>query len=173
MLLQGDVGLTKLLLELKADPNCPGRVNMPPLHIAAMCGFVDVLDVLIANGANVNAQDWVKFSPLHVACYFGHEKVTKSLFEHGANVNQPAGVKDVPIHLASAKGFINIVQLLVSQGADGNALSFAGFFCWQYSQIFPIRKSRVTGSHQAQARFKSESVSFHLSFFALRPNFLK
>jgi serine/threonine-protein kinase TNNI3K len=103
---------------------------MPPLHIAAMCGFVDVLDALIASGANVNAQDWVKFSPLHVACYFGHEKVTKSLFEHGVNVNQPAGVKDVPIHLASAKGFVNIVQLLVSQGADGKI-----FFIPNHAQL--------------------------------------
>ena len=45
---------------------------MTALHEAALEGHVDVVKVLIQNGADVNAVDAVKKTALHIAAEEGH-----------------------------------------------------------------------------------------------------
>jgi ankyrin repeat protein len=64
-----------VLLSAGADPNLIGSNIFPPLHLAAMCGNVEIVDKLINAGASMHAVDFVNFSALHCATYFSHEKV--------------------------------------------------------------------------------------------------
>lgn len=44
-----------------------------PLHAAAFCGEVDIVTILILNGARVNIKDNRWLTPLHRACCSGSE----------------------------------------------------------------------------------------------------
>ena len=46
-----------------------------PLHNSCSFGHVDVVQLLLSNGANPNAQDNWKFSPLHEAAIKGKADV--------------------------------------------------------------------------------------------------
>ena len=63
------------LISYGADVNSAGRNQLPPLHLAAMCGNVDLIERLIANGAALHATDFVHFTALHCATYSAHDKV--------------------------------------------------------------------------------------------------
>lgn len=45
------------------------------LHLAAMCGHLEIAKILINYGANIHVVDFVQFTPLHCATYFGSEQV--------------------------------------------------------------------------------------------------
>lgn len=63
------------LLDAGADPNLAGRNRLPPLHLAAMLGSLELVERLIVAGASIQASDFVNFTALHCATYFAHEKV--------------------------------------------------------------------------------------------------
>jgi ankyrin repeat protein len=73
---QGDVEQVEALADGGADVNQAGHSDVTSLHIAAMCGHLEIARVLYAHGAQLDVGDIVKFSPLHIACYFGHEKAS-------------------------------------------------------------------------------------------------
>ncbi|GAO19798.1 uncharacterized protein UV8b_00143 [Ustilaginoidea virens] len=80
----------KLLIEAGADVDAPflGRAHSEtPLHFAASCDDVAVLDVLIDAGANINAGGGViAETPLADARAFLQFKAAKRLIERGAEV---------------------------------------------------------------------------------------
>ena len=55
--------------------------------LAAQKGHVDVVKVLIQNGADVNAVEEYKETALHTAALNGHVDVAKVLIQNGADVN--------------------------------------------------------------------------------------
>lgn len=48
---------------------------------------MEIVKILVENGANVNFLTETKSSPLRAACYLGHLNIVEYLVEHGANVN--------------------------------------------------------------------------------------
>jgi len=48
---------------------------------------MEVVKILVENGANVNFLTETKSSPLRAACYSGHLNIVKYLVEHGADIN--------------------------------------------------------------------------------------
>ena len=73
------------------------------LHLAAANGHVDVVKVLIQNGADVNAVDEYKFTALHLAARHGHVDIAKVLIENGADVNAVQKDKCTALHITAAK----------------------------------------------------------------------
>lgn len=59
-----------------ADINFAGDVNLPPIHLASMCGNIDIVELLVDKGVALQSVDFVHFSALHCATYFNHEKVS-------------------------------------------------------------------------------------------------
>lgn len=78
-----------------------------PLHVAAIQGAIDVVQLLLASGAIVDILDVNGCTPVHCAAELGteqHMAVVKLLFDAGADINATNSVRKTPLHLSAAGG---------------------------------------------------------------------
>ncbi len=105
---------------IKAGANCSvvdGR-GMRPIIWAALRGHVEIIRVLLANGAGVDELNTAEWTPLMEASMEGHHLIVKLLIEEGANVNAETNVSGTALMFASIKGHVDIVKQLLEKGAD-------------------------------------------------------
>uniref|UniRef100_A0A674ADS0 E3 ubiquitin-protein ligase HACE1 n=1 Tax=Salmo trutta TaxID=8032 RepID=A0A674ADS0_SALTR len=108
--------VSELLLNSKFDVNYAfGRVKRSLLHIAANCGSVECLVLLLKRGANPNYQDISGCTPLHLAARNGQKKCMGRLLEYNADVN-----------ICNNEGLTATVQCLLDSGADINRPNCSG-----------------------------------------------
>jgi ankyrin repeat protein len=86
---------------------------------AAANGHLDVVKLLIENGADVNLKGEAWYGPLHAAAANGHIEVVKILLENGADVS--IFHQNKPLHNAAMNGHIEVAEILLDNGADVNA----------------------------------------------------
>ena len=97
----------------------PERPKATPLYYAAMLGFRDLVEHLVAeHPQHVTVRGGSEVTPLHVAVSAGHSDVLSSLIEHGADVNGRGQHGDTPLHRASDKGILEAGKFLLDHGAD-------------------------------------------------------
>jgi hypothetical protein len=101
----------------------PGLANIqdqngsPPILVAAGNGHVEVVALLLKNGANPNATEKnLQTTPLHWACYKGHLKIVEILIQAGASINAPDKTGRSPYDMASDGEQTAIMQFLVTHG---------------------------------------------------------
>jgi len=117
--MHGQSGVMKMLLELGADPNAPGRAGTTPLADAALKGDLDGVTVLLAHGARVDSISQEGTQPIHDAALGGSADVIRELAAHSADVNaRTKGEGRTALHIAAAMGRIAAVEALVRLGAD-------------------------------------------------------
>jgi ankyrin repeat protein len=100
-----------------------------PLHSAAYCGDLEVVQKLIEYDVNINAKDSDWYIPLHLASGDSSTKdlsvtrpsVIRLLLDHGADVNARAKNSSTPLHWASKYGAPEVVRVLLEHGADVKA----------------------------------------------------
>uniref|UniRef100_A0A8B9HVW7 E3 ubiquitin-protein ligase HACE1 n=1 Tax=Astyanax mexicanus TaxID=7994 RepID=A0A8B9HVW7_ASTMX len=108
--------VSELLLNSKFDVNYAfGRVKRSLLHIAANCGSVECLVLLLKRGANPNYQDISGCTPLHLAARNGQKKCMGRLLEYNADVN-----------ICNNEGLTATVLCLLDSGADINRPNVSG-----------------------------------------------
>ena len=120
----GHAQLLRMMLEDDTDgPWC--EINQPtqydkvtPLQMAALHGHVDVVRMLVANGADVHYA--VHESALNRAASNGHEEVVRILLDAGAYINA-ASLKTTPLGAAAANGEVSMMRYLLNRGADVDA----------------------------------------------------
>ncbi|XP_038561074.1 ankyrin repeat domain-containing protein 27 [Micropterus salmoides] len=109
------------------DLQLSGRLNDPsivtpfsrddrgytPLHVAAICGKSQLIDLLVRKGAPVNATDYHALTPLHLACQRGYQGVTLLLLHYKANTDAQDNNGNTPLHLACMYGHEDCVKALV------------------------------------------------------------
>ncbi len=83
----GNLEITKLVMDA---PNCNinfcDGLRMAPIHVAAIHGYVDILNLLLDSGAKMEPRQLQGATPLYLSCYYGREG-TKHLLQHGCNPN--------------------------------------------------------------------------------------
>jgi ankyrin repeat protein len=62
-----------------------GSSGWSSLHYASICGYSDIVKILLSNSADVNKQDYDKTTPLHLAARFQKISIVTILLNNGAN----------------------------------------------------------------------------------------
>jgi ankyrin repeat protein len=87
-----------------------------PLHRAAYEGHLNIVDLLLDNGASLDVGSVDGWTPLHSASYWGQTEVVAALIHHGAFLNAQTNGGQTPLHLAAAApngGSLGVIQLLL------------------------------------------------------------
>lgn len=71
-----------LLTVAQVEVDARSTTRRTPLHIAALCGFPDILDMLLQRGADINATDNDGYTALHLAASLGHLATVQRLLNY-------------------------------------------------------------------------------------------
>ena len=144
----GDLEMSQLLLDYKADANARSLRKFTPIHVVPEGSqsldvfhhspqmLADVARLLLEHGADVNAQTNGGITPLHMAAKWGQVEVVRVLLEHGANVGLEDNEGATPLHAGSdgpeTRGFVTnyekpeVVRVLLKHGANVGAQDSKG-----------------------------------------------
>lgn len=107
------------LLQRGANAETPGDAGKKPLFIAAGKGLIDMMELLLSNGASVESQtNLTQPTALIRACECGHEAAVHLLVEAGANVEARRWDGYTPLFIAVASANESLVKYLLQHGAD-------------------------------------------------------
>lgn len=102
------------------------REGGTPLHIAVEYNNIEIVELLLENGASTESVDRNNMTPLHWAVDLGYKDIIKLLVKGGANINAQDINKSTPLHWACDKEDIILVELLADLGADVNCKDVLG-----------------------------------------------
>ena len=144
-----NLGIVEALLNAGANANAaPPEVShlSPAIIEACRAGNIDMLRLLLVNGANPNVEGpkapyppicsetymgIENSSALHVACAAGHEALVQELLAYGVDLEKNINDSGTPLCAAARGGHLSIVRTLLDAGANvdeslnGSALWFA------------------------------------------------
>jgi ankyrin repeat protein len=138
----GNVEITRLLIENGADVNARDSKGNSVLRRAITEGHPELVALLIDAGADATAVEGDDNALLPLAVQTGDIEVVRMLLDAGADVNDEASTSLVVdifnmqfqapgIHAAAARGMEDILQLLIDNGADVNqSVSVDGENAW-------------------------------------------
>ena len=133
----GSSDLTDLLKQLKPEQSKTaletktkdGSHFVTPLIIAAHCGNLNSVRIILRYGADIEARGTLKMddeviegcTPLWTAAASGRLDVVKLLIERNADVDSRTLTGSTPLRVAAHEGHLDVVRCLVESGADVNA----------------------------------------------------
>ncbi len=94
------------------------RYTTSGLHLAAVFGCTECLQLFIKMKIDVNLINEKSQSPLHLACQKQHINIVKTLLKNGANPNFEDNENSTTLYAAVCTKNLDIVKLLLSNGAD-------------------------------------------------------
>lgn len=110
--------MVQLLLDSKADVNAATDSRRTPLHYAAQKGHINIMKVLIRQGADVNATETkLRETPLHRAAASGSAQCVELLLEQKADLHALNQNRRTPLHKACIAGNVNTLSCLIMHGS--------------------------------------------------------
>ncbi|MCP4660430.1 MAG: hypothetical protein GY856_33935 [bacterium] len=112
----GDLRTVRKLIRAGTDiEQIDEATGAAPLALAAECGNVDVVQILLRAGAS---PDWGgATTPLEAATLEGHIEVVRALIRAFADVNRPVADGFTPLITAASTGNLDMVRMLLKAGA--------------------------------------------------------
>ena len=126
---QGDLELTKWLLDHKANPNAVDDDGETPLSSAIRSGEIDIVSALLAHGSDLKLagshHKSQQYPLILIAARGDHSDILDLLLKRGANINEIGWVRQsntptTPLAQASANAGPFMVKHLLDLGADPN-----------------------------------------------------
>ncbi|GFN74293.1 protein fem-1 homolog b-like [Plakobranchus ocellatus] len=96
------------------------------LWCAAGAGHLDIVKLLVQNGACVNSKTATDSTPLRAACFDGHLEIVKYLIEQGADLTIPNKYNNTCLMISCYKGHTEVVRHLLEKGADPDLKAHCG-----------------------------------------------
>lgn len=84
--------------------------RMSGLHQATLTGNVEIMRVLLDNGATVDLKDNKGMRPIHHAARHGLAQPVSVLLEYNCSVNDSDDQGQTPLHLACQYGHVQVVS---------------------------------------------------------------
>ncbi|XP_048415376.1 ankycorbin-like [Stegostoma tigrinum] len=81
-------------------------------HLAAMKGYVDCLEVILAHGVDINALDGSGLNALHLAAKYGNHQCVRRLLQENCPVNAVDTYGRIALHHAATSGSFSCVRTL-------------------------------------------------------------
>ena len=107
------------LLKFGADPVYAAPTGSTALHMAAMRGYDDIVETILAtDGVKPDIVNEYGMSPLHYACVKGDLQSVKLIVARGVQIDRVAMDGTRPLHWAYYANNPQICKLLVAMGAD-------------------------------------------------------
>uniref|UniRef100_A0A8D0L365 Death associated protein kinase 1 n=1 Tax=Sphenodon punctatus TaxID=8508 RepID=A0A8D0L365_SPHPU len=114
-------GLQHLLGSLtNYDVNQPNKHGTPPLLIAAGCGNIQMLELLIKRGSLIDIQDKAGSNAIYWASRHGHVETLKFLSENKCPLDVKDKSGETALHVASRYGHVDVVHYLCIIGSNPN-----------------------------------------------------
>jgi len=104
---------------LTAGMNVNTNIDGTALIAATAAKNLDMVKLLLANGANVNETNYLG-PPLSAAVYVGSYDIAKYLIDNGSDVNLASDDGTTPLVIAAQTGQGEMVELLTKNDADVN-----------------------------------------------------
>ncbi|MDR3179547.1 MAG: ankyrin repeat domain-containing protein, partial [Holosporaceae bacterium] len=123
VLKRGFPDIAETLLAREADVIAVDRNECAPLHYAAMGGYLEVVNALLAKEeVGVNAVDYYTRMPLHYAAMGGYLEVVNALLaKEEVGVNAVDYYTRTPLHYAAENCHLEVVNALLAKEEDVNA----------------------------------------------------
>jgi ankyrin repeat protein len=131
--MNGDIELTKAHIKNLGGANLDiaDDGGMYPLHLAAMKGHLDIVELLVQHGANVDILNHGLNSPMMLAAANGHDTVVIFLLNHHANFTL-RNIKDrdalfmAVLYAYDTRGLYHIITVLTNKGVNLNQVDCSG-----------------------------------------------
>ena len=108
----------KLLAEGALPDAVDERYCNTPLMWAAMRGFAETVDRLLARGANPELRNSDGWTALVAAVWYGHAGACRALLQHGASPDVTAANEVPMLVVAATQGNRQVLKLLLDHGAS-------------------------------------------------------
>ncbi|KAL3764020.1 hypothetical protein ACHAW5_005104 [Stephanodiscus triporus] len=131
----GHVTICNIILETAAHSgadrvivNHEDENGEAPMHVAARCGSIEILELLVAHGANLGLIDGRGRTCLHLSAQSGHDSCLTYALDSGADDYLEVFSDDgfTPLHLAVRANKTECVQILLEAGANVSAITDSG-----------------------------------------------
>ncbi|XP_071089868.1 ankyrin-3-like [Haliotis cracherodii] len=99
------------------------------LHIAVEQNNLEIVKILVQEGASVDAVNYYSQTPLVLACRYNYHDITKVLLNYSANPNVTGSFgnqRNTPLGLAAKYNYYQLARVLVDHGADVNLRDDSG-----------------------------------------------
>jgi len=101
----------------------PEQPDAVPLYYAALCGFRDLVErLLAAHPQDLNAKGGAYGAPLNAALGKGHLDIALLLLDCGADGENRGKLGQTGLYIASSNGYADVMRSLIDRGADLNAI---------------------------------------------------
>ena len=97
------------------------------LWAASTGGHLDIVKMLVGQGAEVNKSTLTHSTPLRGASFHGHLEVMDFLLDNGAEINTPNCIGQSPLCIAAMRGQLRAVKYLILKGADFHQTTINGY----------------------------------------------
>ena len=101
--------------------------GLTAIHVAAMCGHVNIVQTLLDYGAGIEEPSRGMQRPLHAAAQKGQVSMVEFFIQKGAQIDAQDPNGNQPIHEATKSRSLKVIDALKEAGATVDCLNWLGY----------------------------------------------